>query len=295
MQQLAGVGELFDSVLVFENYPVDGAAAAGDGCGGLRLERVRGHDATHYPLSLMVQPGERLQLRLDYRSELFDRGSVAVLGERLLRLLSAAVADPGRAVGSLGLLSDAERAQLLEGFNDTARPVSGQSLPELFAAQAGRTPAAVALLCGERRLSYAALCSHAHRLAHHLRGLGVGPETVVGLCVERSPEMVIGLLGILAAGGAYLPLDPHYPAERLSFMLADAGAPVLVGEARLLARLPQAGATLVRLDADWPQIARKPEHAPDARARAAQPRLRHLHLRINRNPKRCGGQPRRAR
>ena len=92
--------------------------------------------------------------------------------------------------------------------------------------------------------------------------LGVGPETVVGLCVERSPEMVIGLLGILAAGGAYLPLDPHYPAERLAFMLADAGAPVLVGEARLLARLPQAGATLVRLDADWPQIARQPEHAP---------------------------------
>ena len=199
---------------------------------------------------------------LEYASELFDRGSVAVLGERLLRLLSAAVADPGRAVGSLALLSDAERAQLLAGFNDTARPVSGQSLPELFAAQAGRTPAAVALVCGERRLSYAALCSHAHRLAHHLRGLGVGPETVVGLCVERSPEMVIGLLGILAAGGAYLPLDPHYPAERLSFMLADAGAPVLVGEARLLARLPQAGATLVRLDADWPQIARKPEHAP---------------------------------
>ena len=117
---------------------------------------------------------------------------------------------------------------MLAGWNATARPVAAQSLPELFAAQAVRTPAAVALVFGERRLSYAALCSHANRLAHHLRGLGVGPETVVGLCVERSPEMVIGLLGILAAGGAYLPLDPHYPAERLAFMLSDAGAPVLL-------------------------------------------------------------------
>jgi non-ribosomal peptide synthetase component F len=199
---------------------------------------------------------------VEYSSDLFERGSVEVLGQRLLRLLCAAVADPGRAIGGLEILSGAERAQLLEGWNDTARAVSGPSLPALFAAQALRTPQAVALVCGERRLSYAALASHAHRLAHHLRGLGVGPETVVGLCVERSPEMLIGLLGILSAGGAYLPLDPHYPPERLAFMLADAGAPVLVGEARLLDRLPSGGAALVRLDADWPQIAREPEQAP---------------------------------
>ena len=113
----------------------------------------------------------------------------------------------------------------------------------------------------DRALSYAALDAHANRLAHHLQGLGVGPETVVGLCVERSPEMVVGLLGILKAGGAYLPLDPNYPRERLAFMLADAGAPVLVTQAALLDRLPatpRPAASVVRLDADWPAIARQP-------------------------------------
>ena len=122
----------------------------------------------------------------------------------------------------------------------------------------------------DRSLTYAALDAHANRLASHLRGLGVGPETVVGLCVERSPEMVVGLLGILKAGAAYLPLDPNYPRERLAFMLSDAGAPVLVTQQALLERLPvpaqgsaaQPGATIVRLDADWPLIARQPATAP---------------------------------
>jgi non-ribosomal peptide synthetase component F len=120
----------------------------------------------------------------------------------------------------------------------------------------------------DRTLTYAALDAHANRLAHHLQSLGVGPETMVGLCVERSPEMVIGLLGILKAGGAYLPLDPNYPRERLAFMLADAGCPVLVTQSALLDRLPTplpstaGGATIVRLDADWPAIARRPDTAP---------------------------------
>ena len=116
----------------------------------------------------------------------------------------------------------------------------------------------------DRTLTYAALDAHANRLAHHLQALGVGPETVVGLCVERSPEMVIGLLGILKAGGAYLPLDPNYPRERLAFMLADAGCPVLVTQSALLDRLPDDAAhrQIVRLDADWPAIARQPDTAP---------------------------------
>src|SRR4029079_18829860 len=126
----------------------------------------------------------------------------------------------------------------LEQWNATAHAVPPSTLPELFAAQAARTPEAVALVYQDRTLSYAALEAHANRLAHHLRGLGVGPETVVALCLERSVEMVIGLLGILKAGGAYLPLDPHYPAERLSFMLSDAGAAVLVTQSALLDRLP---------------------------------------------------------
>ena len=111
-------------------------------------------------------------------------------------------------------------------------------MPELFAAQAARTPDATAVIFEGRTLTYAALDAHANRLAHHLQILGVGPETVVGLCVERSPEMLIGLLGILKAGGAYLPLDAGYPRERLEFMLADAGVSVLVTQSALLDRLP---------------------------------------------------------
>ena len=141
------------------------------------------------------------------------------------------VADAGQPLGRLPILEVAERDTILRGWNDTAQSVPAATLPALFAAQAARTPDAVAVVFEDRTLTYAALDAHANRLAHHLQSLGVGPETMVGLCVERSPEMVVGLLGILKAGGAYLPLDPNYPRERLAFMLADAGCPVLVTQA----------------------------------------------------------------
>ncbi|HWA53674.1 MAG TPA: amino acid adenylation domain-containing protein, partial [Solirubrobacterales bacterium] len=215
---------------------------------------------------------------LEYASDLFDRGTVEVLGRRLVRLLGSAVANASRALGGLSILEDDERATLLEGFNASGRaagdadPAASSTaatatLPLLFAAQAARTPEAAAVVFGERVLSYAALEAHANRLARHLQSLGVGPETVVGLCVERSPEMVVGLLGILKAGAAYLPLDPNYPRERLSFMLADADAPVLVTQAALLDRLPEATSAncgVVQLDADWSEIARWPATAPAA-------------------------------
>ena len=204
---------------------------------------------------------------LEYASDLFDEATVETLG---------GAADPAAGGGGCGrraarsaalaILEHAERDTILRGWNDTAqRGCRAATLPALFAAQAARTPDAVAVVFEDRTLSYAALDAHANRLAHHLRSLGVGPETVVGLCVERSPEMVVGLLGILKAGGAYLPLDPNYPRERLAFMLADAGCPVLVTQAALLDRLPDdaaRGASVVRLDADWPAIARQPDTAP---------------------------------
>ena len=271
IQSLAGLGELFDTLVVFENYPVDRSGLSAN-AGGLRLTGFSGIDATHYPLSLAARADERLQLRLSYRPDLFDRASVEAIAGRLVRLLEGAVADPGRAIGRLDILSAAERHTILEEWNDTARAIPAATLPELFASQVARTPDAVAAVFEDARLSYGELDARASQLAHHLRALGVGPEVVVGLCIERSLEMLIGLLGILKAGGAYLPLDPDYPRERLAFMLADAAAPVLVTRAALRAQLPSHdariggargdGAHIVCLDADWPAIAQHPTTPP---------------------------------
>ena len=137
---------------------------------------------------------------VEYATDLFDRTSIEALVQRFVRLLEAAVAAPERAIGSLDILAADERDRILRQWNETARVVAPATLPALFAAQAARTPSATAVVFGDARLSYGGLEARANRLAHHLRGLGVGPEVVVGLCVERSPAMV-GLLGILKAAG----------------------------------------------------------------------------------------------
>ena len=209
-------------------------------------------------------PGERLQLRLDYRPDLFDRSERRTRwSERLVRLLEGGGCG-ARAADRAARDSHTPKSAPPSCAAGTTRrdAIPPATLPELFGAQAARTPDAIAVVFGDEQLTYGALDARANQLAHHLRGLGVGPEVVVGLCVERSLDMVVGLLGILKAGGAYLPLDPDYPAERLAFMLEDAGAPVLVTQSALLERLPPHDARIVRLDADWPAIAACPDTAP---------------------------------
>jgi amino acid adenylation domain-containing protein len=197
-----------------------------------------------------------------YDGNRFKSDAIARLAEHLRILLQQIVANSGHRIGELSLLSAAER-EVLAGFNDTAVAYpQTQCLHDLFAAQAACTPEAVALIHEEETLSYGALERRANQIAHHLRTLGVGPDVVVALCVERSFDMVVGLIGILKAGGAYLPLDPSYPPERLAYMLADAKAPVLLTQAALVERLPESDATVVRLDADWPRIAAGPDTAP---------------------------------
>src|SRR3989449_3176987 len=273
IQQLVGLGELFDTLVVFENYPVEGGSLSA-AAGGVRLSHASGHDATHYPLSLMVAPGERLELRLDYRPDLFERASVEALADRLLRVLEGAVASPDVAIGRLELLSAAERRRLLEDWNATTRAVLPATLPQLFAAQAAARPDAIAVVFADERLSYGELEARSNQLAHHLRAQGVGAETVVGLCVERSPALLVGLLGILKAGGAYLPLDPSYPTARLAFMLHDACAPLLITTSALGARLPRHGARVIELDAEAEAIAAQPTRAPPVRL--APPNPAHL-------------------
>ena len=284
IQRLTGLGELFDTLVVFENYPLDRGSLATT-AKGLHLTGIEGHDAPHYPLGLAVTPGQQLQLRLDYRPDLFDRASVEALAGRLVRLLEAAAGDPDQAIGRLDILTPAERHTILRAWNDTAHPVPSATVPQLFEAQAARTPDAVAVVFEDERLTYGELNARANQLAHHLRSCGIGPETVVGLCVERSLEMMVGLLGILKAGGAYLPLDPTYPQERLAFMLADAGATLLLTQANLADALPHA-AQVFCLDRDWESTCLSLGQEPCTFNFAGEPRLRHLHLRLNRKPER---------
>ena len=235
IQQAVGLHELFDTLVVFENYPVD-RATLGQQTNGLKLGHVEGRDATHYPLALIVQPGEELRLRFDYRPDLFERDTVERIGQRLVRLLTAAVTDASRPIGSLAILAPDERSTILEGWNATAQPVAAATLPALFAAQAARTPDATAVVFEDRELSYAALDAHANRLAQHLQSLGVGPDVLVGVCAERSVELVVGLVAVLKAGGAYVPLDPEYPRRGSTVMMTDAGLSVVLTQRAMLRR-----------------------------------------------------------
>ncbi|MFJ2766914.1 non-ribosomal peptide synthase/polyketide synthase [Streptomyces sp. NPDC087300] len=167
---------------------------------------------------------------VEFSTDVFDEETVVALVERLHRVLAAAVADPELPVSAIELLSGPERRELLTTFNDTAREVPGATLPELFEAQVARTPDAVALVFGDTELThaeltYAELNSRANHLARRLVALGVGPETTAAVLMRRSPELAVALLAVLKAGGAYLPVDPDYPADRVAFMLTD-GAPV---------------------------------------------------------------------
>ncbi len=254
---------LFDSIVAFENYPAE-MSALNDLMRSIRISDVFPLEQTNYPLTLQVTAGERLSFRLISDAERFETDAIERLMDHLMRLLGAIIANPQAQLAMLPLLDDAEREQVVHRANDTAADYPQDvALHELFSAQAIETPDAVALRFEDQTLSYRELDHRTNQLAHHLRGLGVGPDVVVGVCAERSFEMVIALLGILKAGGAYLPLDPGYPTERLSYMLGDAKAPVLLVQSTVADRLPASDAAVLRLDADWPEVARQPDTPPD--------------------------------
>ncbi|MEZ4868995.1 MAG: amino acid adenylation domain-containing protein [Caldilineaceae bacterium] len=263
--------------------------------GGLELTPIDlVQQAGVFDLELEIrETATTLKCCLKYNCDLFDAATIARLAQHFQTLLHAILATPAEPVATLPLLTAAETEQLLVTWNATQRdyPID-QCLHQLFEAQVERTPDAVAVLFDEgglgsknsvdtmprlfptpyfllpTRLTYRELDQRANQLAYHLQTLGVGPEVLVGIAVERSLEMVIGLYAILKAGGAYVPLDPTYPAERLAFMVADAGAPVLLTQAHLLDRLPETDAHIICLDRDWDAIAQQPTTKPPCAATA---------------------------
>jgi amino acid adenylation domain-containing protein/non-ribosomal peptide synthase protein (TIGR01720 family) len=268
----AGV-PLFESILVFENYPVQESLHTS--AGSLEIPDVRTAEQTNYPITVGVLPGRELSIEIVYDRSRFDRPTVERLLAHYGRLLETFAADLRQPLSSISLLTEAEQRRFLVEWNDTQRGFPDDHCAhELFEAQAEETPDAVALVYvpnrgpskEAERLTYQELNRRANQLAHYLRRAGVGPEVLVGICVERSVEMVVGLLGILKAGGAYLPIDPSYPEERVAFMLEDAGVSVLLTQETLAPKLEGRGARLVCLDAEWPTIAQERDTNPSRTA-----------------------------
>jgi len=211
----------------------------------------------------------KLNVVVAYASDLFDASTIERMAGHWQVLLKAIVADPTQPISRLPLLTAAEHEQLLGQGNATAAAYArDKCIHQLFEAQVRRTPEATAVVFEAQRLTYAELNARANQLAHQLRELGVGPEVLVAIGMERSLELVVGLLGILKAGGAYVPLDPSYPAERLAFMLADTQAPVLLSQQRLLDDLPAYAGRTLCLDRDWVSIAAQPDTNPPPSATA---------------------------
>ncbi|MET9173280.1 amino acid adenylation domain-containing protein [Streptomyces misionensis] len=228
IQSAAGLGELFDTTVLVENYPVDPSAAGARSASGLRLTGAKGRDATHYPLTLVVsRTAAGVHARLDYRPDLFDRAAAERVLSRWERVLRTAVLDPDRPVGAIDVLEDAERERLLGGWNATDAEVPVAPLPAWFTRRAAATPDATAVVCGGESLSYARLWARAAGVANELTGRGVGRGSVVALAVPRSADAVVAMLGVTLAGGAFLPVDLDFPADRIGHILSDA-APAVV-------------------------------------------------------------------
>ncbi len=230
---------------------------------GLRVTPLETDTGTaKFDLTLMLEAApDGLRGWWNYNTDLFDAAAIERLLAHFQNLLAGAVADPGTRLSALPLLTDAERAQLA-AWNTVAALPSPEPVLAAFEAQARRAPQATALAAGATTLTYGELNARAAQLAQALRARGLGPDAIVGVCVPRSPEAVIALLGLLKAGAAYLPLDPDYPAERLAYMLQDSGARLVLTTSALAPLLADSSAQTLCLDTDWPAIAQSPAARP---------------------------------
>ncbi|MGF1482019.1 MAG: amino acid adenylation domain-containing protein [Cyanophyceae cyanobacterium] len=274
---------IFQVMFVLQNSPLEDLELPGLNWTLLETPRHQ----TQFDLTLsMREEAEGLKGVWEYNSDLFDATTMSRMSEHYQILLAGMVANPEQPVAQLPLLTSAQH-QLLMEWNATETEYPNRCIHQLFEDQVRQTPAAVAVVWQDQQLTYRELNARANQLAHYLQRLGVGPEVLVGICVERSVEMIVGLLGILKAGGAYVPLDPTYPDERLAFLLADTGISVLLTQKRFLKRFEPEKTTrsenqespfpfppdpfpgdsqLVCLDTDWEKISQEKEENPPTQA-----------------------------
>jgi amino acid adenylation domain-containing protein/non-ribosomal peptide synthase protein (TIGR01720 family) len=239
---------LFDTVLVFENFPVD--SSLGDSiAANLKLGNFQFVERTNLPLFLKIVPGKEMLMVLTFDRRLFREETVARMLGHLNTVITGMAVGLQRKVAELSLLQESERQQVLMEWNRTEHPYpADKCVHELFAEHAAGNPGAIALEYQGQRLSYEDLDRRANQFAHYLRKLGVGQETRVAVFLERSADLVAALLGILKTGAAYVPLDPNYPAERLKYMLQDSQATAVLTRKALLAKLPVSSGVIIRID-----------------------------------------------
>lgn len=245
---------LFESLVVFENYPRE--ALSRDSRQSLRVKDVENFEETNYPLTVVAIPKQELLIQLVYDTSRFTQDTIERMAAHLQTILTGIVTDTRQRVTQLPILTTQEQHQLLVEWNNTEADYPlDKSLHQLFEEQVAQNPQGIAVIFEGQKLTYQQLNNRGNQLAHCLRDKGVGPESLVGIFMERSLEMVIGLLGILKAGGAYVPLDPDYPTERLGDILSDSGVSLVLTQESLGDFLPQTGAELLCLDRDWEKIA----------------------------------------
>jgi amino acid adenylation domain-containing protein len=236
---------LVTHLLAFETYPLDIAQAPDPGEDALRLESVRSHESTHYDLSLVISPTERLRLTFLFNRRAFEDGAIAALASNLQTILQAFVEDPNRTVAATPIPASAEWQWQLAWADASSPYPSDRTIPELFD---DFEPDAIAIVDGDRNVTYAELDRRSNQLAHQLRERGIGPDRIVGVANVRSAEMVVAALAVVKAGGAYLGIEPEWPEDRVRFILEDAGAETVLTKAPASRELKASGREILELN-----------------------------------------------
>lgn len=253
--------QLFENILVFENYPLDKSLE--NGVAGIKISNLRAFERTNFPLTILIAPGESLTIHIAYETAKFESITINQILSNFNVLLESIVKNPSGKISELSILTEEEKNKILVEWNNTNHDFpKDKCVFNLFEEQAEKTPDKIAAELDNKTLTYRELNEKSNQVAKYLMRLGVGPDVMVGICIERSFEMLTGLLGILKAGGAYVPLDSSFPLERLAFMIEDTNAPVLLTKENFADKFPKSKARVVLMDKDEKEILKESKNNP---------------------------------
>ncbi|MCD4693540.1 MAG: AMP-binding protein [Calditrichales bacterium] len=252
---------LFNSILVFENYPVSDAVKQQES--SLQVTDLNSFERTNYPITLVAAPGKQLALDIAYETKHFDKAIIKRILKHLETILQTVVTDPNQKLGQISILTEQEKQQSVYDWNYAEEPYPDQTtLHGWFEKQVEKTPDAVAVVFEDQKLTYKELNQRANQLARYLNKKGIGAEVITGISLERSLEIIVSILGVLKAGGAYLPIDPEYPADRINYMIEDSGLSLLITQSSLLDKFSGHDALKVSLDDSRSEIAKEADSNP---------------------------------